>query len=141
MDLLVVIQPLGAQLGAAAAAAVAVGKEDVSAASRCTRICGHLCEFVELKPSDVVSVTKHVLDVDRAQLGTKAARPAAGVLDEAVQQLLSVAEVADGSEGGLPAPLSARELKIVGMEFVEAYAARNDLASQVCCLHLHNCGE
>ena len=52
-------------------------------------------------------------------------------MDEAVQQLLSVAEAADATEGGLPAPLSAKELKIAGMEFVEAYAARNHLASQV----------
>ena len=32
---------------------------------------------------------------------------------------------------GLPPPLSARDLKIAGMEFVEAYSARNHLAEQV----------
>lgn len=125
------IQPFGAggsDSGAAAAAAAAVSKGDASAAARCQRICGHLCEFVEVKPSDLVSVTADVLDVDKVELGGKSGPSGPGVLEQAVQQLLALAEAAPD---GLPPPLSARELKIAGMEFVEAYSARNHLAEQV----------
>ena len=87
------------------------------------RICGHLCELVELRPADVVSVCRATLTVDKAALGAVSGADEP-TLEMAVQQLLAVAAEAEAA-GGLPQALTANELKINDMDFVEAYASRN----------------